>query len=111
MHAWSIMQTSSNISNEYRYKVLCPNRIQIEFQMTCLDDLIPEDHRARAIWEFAEKMEIDACYDEILTYRGDVGRSTTAPKVLLCLWIYSIMDGNISARKLEELCKYHNVYK
>lgn len=105
------MPNSIKSSIENRYKIIYPNRIQREFQMFCLDDLIPEDHKARAVWEFIERMNIDSCFDDILTFENAPGRSTTSPKVLLCLWIYSIMDGNISARKLEELCTYHNVYK
>jgi len=45
------------------------------------------------------------------TFFGHVGRSATSPKILFALWIYSILDGNTSARKLDELCKNHNAYK
>lgn len=101
----------SNSSIKYRYKIAYPSRNQTEFQMFCLDSLIPEDHKVRAVWEFVEKMDIDICYEEISTFKGVAGRSTTSPLVLLCIWIYAIMDGVISARKIEELCTYHNVYK
>ena len=110
-HARGIVQSPSKSSVEYQYKILYPNRDQMQFQILCLDQLIPEDHKARAIWEFVDKMDIDACYNEILTFTNGVGRSTTSPKILLCLWIYAILDGNISARKIEELCDHHNVYK
>jgi transposase len=96
---------------ENRYKIVYPKRNQTEFQMFCLDDLIPEDHKVRDIWEFVEKMDIDVCYEQILSFQGIAGRSTTSPLVLLCIWIYAIMDGVISARKIEELCTHHNVYR
>lgn len=83
----------------------------MEFRSFCLDSLIPEDHRAREVWEFIEKMDLESCYNDILTFESCTGRSTTSPRVLLGLWVYSILDGNISARKLEELCEHHNVYK
>ena len=105
------MKKTSKNSNEHLYKIINPCRNQLEFLPRCLDDIIPADHKVRQVWEFVEKMDINICYDEILTLEGVAGRPTTSPKIILCLWIYSIMDGNISARKIEELCTYHNVYK
>lgn len=100
-----------NNSTAHRFKLLNPSRNQVEMQMKCLDDLLPFDHKARAVWEYVEKMDIDTCLRNIHSYRDSAGRPTTSPKVLLCLWIYSIMDGNISARKIEDLCLYHDAYK
>ena len=94
-----------------RYKFLRPCRNQVEMQMICLDSLLPQDHKARAVWEFVEKMDLSPCFPEILSYKNEAGRSTTDPHVLLSLWIYSILDGNISARKIVELCLYHDAYK
>ena len=96
---------------EAKYKLIYPIRNQTESKVLSLDNLIPEDHRVRAIWEFVDQLNIDICYKEISTLEHAAGRSTTSPKVLLCLWVYSMIDGNISARKLEELCEYHSVYK
>lgn len=96
---------------EAKYKLLYPIRNQTESKAISLDNLIPEDHRVRAVWEFVDQLNMDVCYKDIATLEHVAGRSTTSPKVLLCLWIYSMIDGNISARKLEELCEYHSVYK
>ena len=73
--------------------------------------LIPCDHKARNIWEFVDQMDTRPCFVNVNTFFGKAGRSATSPKVLFALWLYSILDGNTSARKLDELCKYHNVYK
>lgn len=105
------MSNSSKSFIEKQYKILYPSRNQTEFQIYCLDDLIPKDHKVRALWEFVEKMDVDSCYDEIFTFEGAAGRSTTSPRILLALWIYAIMDGVISARKIIDLCKHHNVYR
>jgi transposase len=93
------------------YKINAPQRHQIEFKFTCLEDLVPENHPARSIWEFVQEMDTTRCYDDIKTFIGKQGRSTTSPEVLLTLWMYSLMQGNGSGRKLSELCKNHNVYK
>jgi transposase len=93
------------------YKIHGPERCQFEFQFACLDTLIPEDHRVRAVWDFVQEMDTSFCFDGIKTSFGGQGRSATCPKILLTLWIYSLMEGNASARKLEDLCENHNVYK
>jgi transposase len=103
------MQNSSELPAP-KYKLIHPDREYTQPQAT-LEDLVPENHRARAIWEFISKMDLDACYNDIETVENRPGRTTTCPKVLFCLWVYSIVDGNISARKLDELCQYHTVYR
>ncbi len=95
----------------YNFRLRRPCRNQMEMKIGCLDDLIPEEHRARDIWRFVEKMDTSPCFNTIKSVYRRAGRPTTSPKVLLALWIYSILDGNLSARKLEELCLNHNVYK
>lgn len=103
--------TTGTTSSTHGFKLYNPCRHQVEMQLKSLDDLLPFDHKARAIWAFIERMDISSCFEEILSYKGDVGRPTTSPKVLLSLWIYSIMEGNISARKIVDLCMYHDAYK
>lgn len=103
-----------NNDNELKsinYKLKTALRDQYQFTSNCLDNLIPETHKARAIWEFVSNMDLSICLDDILTLNGVAGRPGIDPKILLTLWIYSIIDGNASARKLEELCKHHDVYK
>ena len=100
--------TSLNRAN-YKLKVAC--RTQYQIAWNCLDDLIPEDHKVRTLWQFAQNMDFSVCYEEINSFQGDTGRAAIDPKILFVLWVYTIMDGNSSARKLEELCENHNVYK
>src|SRR3989337_1373424 len=92
-------------------KIIGPCRNQLEMNVSCLDQLIPQEHRARAVWDFVDKMDTSPCFLDINSFYGEAGRPASSPKVLFALWIYSILDGNTSARKLEELCKNHNVYK
>ena len=97
--------------NTSHFKINGPIRNQIEMHINSLDMLLPRDHKARGIWEFVDQMDTRACFVNIKTFFGKTGRSATSPKILFALWLYSILDGNTSARKLEELCKNHNVYK
>ena len=93
------------------FKLKHPCRNQVSVQISALDDLIPLDHRARIIWAFVTKMDTSPCLWEINSFYGEVGRPATSPTILLALWLYSILDGNSSARKLEELCQHHTVYR
>jgi transposase len=94
-----------------KLKLIGPCRNQIEIQFSDLEMLLPPEHLARSIWEFIEAMDTRPCFSYVNTFTGYEGRPTTSPKILLGLWLYSILDGNCSARKLEELCKNHNAYK
>ncbi len=94
-----------------RMKIIGPCRNQIEMQFNELDMLLPPEHLARSIWEFVEAIDSRPCFSYVNTFSGYEGRPTTSPKILFALWIYSILDGNSSARKLTELCKNHNAYK
>lgn len=93
------------------YKLKSPCRNQVEFQMCSLNDLVGEEHKARVVWDFVDAMDTSVCLRHISTINGATGRPAVDPKIFLALWIYSILDGNSSARKLEELCQNHGVYK
>src|SRR6476620_587861 len=97
--------------NNSHYKIIAPQREQIEMQFASLDMLIANNHPVRAVWGFVNEMDTRACFDKIKSLSGRDGRPTTSPKILLTLWIYSLMEGNGSARRLADLCKNHNVYK
>jgi transposase len=93
------------------FKLKTPCRDQFEMRTGTLNQLLPENHKARNVWEFIEKMDTGLCFEDINTFRGHSGRPASSPKILLALWVYSILDGNSSARKLEELCKNHKAYE
>ena len=101
----------NNYLNPTSFKLMLSNRDQYEFASFCLNDLIPEDHKARMIWDFVSEMDLSICFGDISSFYGARGRPCTDPKIMLSLWLYSILDGNTSARKLEELCQNHDVYK
>jgi transposase len=97
--------------NPSNFKLKTSVRDQYEFHTFCLDQLVPDEHKVRTVWDFILNMDLSACLDELWTFQGASGRAAIDPKILFCLWIYSIIDGNASARKLEELCLNHTIYK
>jgi transposase len=92
-------------------RVLRPNRAQLELRPTDLESLLPGDHRARAVWEFVEGLDLSALYAGIRSVEGHAGRPPIDPAILLALWIYATSEGVGSARALERLCEQHDAYR
>ena len=92
-------------------RVLRANRAQLELRPTDLESLLPEDHRARAIWDFVEGLDLSSLYDGIRAVEGHAGRPAIDPAILLALWIYATSEGVGSARALERLCEAHDAYR
>ena len=92
-------------------RVVRPVRNQIQFLMQNLDGVLPEDHQARAIWAFVERLDLSALYASIQAVQGGPGRPASDPQVLLALWVYATVEGVGSARKLARLCQEHDAYR
>lgn len=88
-----------------------PQRRQVEFQPFSLDELLPADHDARAVWEYVQGVDLSDLYAAIRAVEGVPGRDPIDPQILLALWLYATLDGVGSARQLDELCRDHVVYR
>jgi transposase len=76
-----------------------------------LDALLPEDHRARIVWQYVEGLDLSPLYASIRSVEGDKGRAATDPRILLALWLYATVEGVGSARGLARLCEEHLAYQ
>ena len=94
-----------------RARVKRAQRNQVEMQMASLDELLPEDHRARLVWEYVEGLDLSALYEGIQSVEGRAGRDAIAPKVLMALWLYATLEGIGSARELDRMCEAHVAYR
>jgi transposase len=92
-------------------RVLRPNRAQLELRPTDLESLLPEDHRARAVWEFVCGLDLSPWYESIRSVEGEAGRPAIDPAILLSLWIYATLEGVGSARAVARLCDQHDAYR
>ena len=86
-------------------------RQQVVLHMASLDSLLPEDHRARLVWEFVQGLDLRALYEPIRAVEGRAGRDAIDPRILLALWLYATLDGVGSARELARLCEQHLAYQ
>ena len=92
-------------------RVVRPVRNQIQFLMQDLDATLREDHQARAVWEFLDRLELSGFYASIQAIEGGPGRPASDPQVLLALWVYATVEGVGSARKLDRLCREHDAFR
>ena len=92
-------------------RVLRPVRNQVEWMPRTLDDLLPDDHPAKAIWAFLDRLDLSAFYASIKSVLGQAGHPTSDPQVLLALWLFATSEGIGSARQLDRLCREHDAYR
>ncbi len=92
-------------------RVLRPVREQLQWLPRSLDEMLAEDHSARAIWGLLEQLDLSAFYGSIKATLDRPGRPTTDPQVLLAVWLLGTVEGVGSARKLARLCQEHDAYR
>jgi transposase len=85
------------------------NRQQVLSPML-IDDLLEPDHPARAVWRFAEGLELTALYDRIRARGPTAGRPPIDPRILVGLWLYATLAGVKSANALADLVIHHDAY-
>ena len=86
-------------------------RQQIEFQQCSLDELLPEDHEARIVWEYVCGLDLAALVEPIQAVESGPGQAPADPRILMTLWLYATLRGVGSARELDRLCEHHAAYR
>jgi transposase len=86
-------------------------RDQVVMRCLPLDTLLPEDHRARIVWDYVQGLDLTVLYAPILAVEGGKGRAATDPRILLALWLFATIEGVGSARALDRLCEEHVAYQ
>jgi len=87
------------------------NRLQSRLVALDLEGMLDEDHQARAVWAYVERLDLSAFYDRIGAREGSAGRPAIDPRILLSLWILATLDGIGSAREIERLSEHHVAYE
>jgi transposase len=88
-----------------------PARDQVAMHLAALDELIAEDHPVRAVWAFAEELDLSPLHDAIKAREGVPGHPPASPALMLALWLWATVDGVGSARRLDRLCREHLAYR
>lgn len=101
--------TGQKLKGKPRLRV--PHRVQVEMHWASLDELLEEDHPARAVWQAVCLIDLSAWLDEVKAVEGRCGRDATDPRLLLALWVLATLEGIGLARELERLCAKHLAYQ
>jgi transposase len=88
-----------------------PQRAQGEMRIASLDQLLPNDHIVRVVWDYVSGVDITPLLQPIKAVPGQPGRDANDPRVLLGLWLFATVDGVGSARTLDGLCQEHLAYQ
>jgi len=56
-------------------------RAQMMMVNICVDELIPADHKARAIWELAGRLKLERFAETVKTVAGSAGRPAWDPRL------------------------------
>ena len=86
-------------------------RNQVEFRQCSLDELLPEDHEARIVWDYVCGLDLSELSQPIQAVEGGPGQAPADPRILMSLWIYATLRSVGSARELNRLCRDHAAYR
>jgi transposase len=86
-------------------RVKTPERDQVEFRACSWNDLLPEDHQARIVWQYVLGLDLSPLYRRIKAVERRAGQSAIDPRILFALWMYATLRGIGSARELARRCE------
>ena len=92
------------------YRVNRPERFQKVWRPFALDELLPQDHRVRAVWRFVDSLDLSPFYVNLKATTDTAGRNGIDPAILFALWLQAILDGVSAARELARCCERDIVY-
>jgi transposase len=92
-------------------RTLEANRAQTRMIAMDLESMLPQDHPARAVWAFVERLDLSSLYEKIRAREGAPGRAAHDPRILLSLWLLATLEGVGASRRLERLCQWHLAYQ
>lgn len=96
---------------EAKPRLIPVDRNQMRIVPVDVERLIPDDHEARAIWEFVGRLDLSSYYSEIGSIEGDAGRPAYDPRVLVSLWLYALSKGVGSAREIARRTEYDPAFQ
>ena len=87
-------------------KYLPIDRAQMVLRTIEVEELIGQDHKARAIWDLTGRLDLSRFEESTRTTEGQAGRPAWSPRLLVSLWLYGYSEGITSARELERTMEY-----
>jgi transposase len=94
-----------------RPRLRMAQRDQVVMRCLSLDQMLPPDDDARAVWDFVCQCDLSKLLNRIRAVEGHVGRDATDPRILMSLWLLATVKSIGSARELNRLCGKHLSYE
>src|SRR4051794_8841579 len=69
------------------------NRQQTMVATIYVEEAIGPDHKARAIWELVERLDLKRFSESVRTAKGCAGRPAWNPQLLISVWVYAYSEG------------------
>ena len=107
----SEVSPSKKASEPGEARVKRPDRRQSLLRTEAFDQLIPIDHRARALVAAVDQLDLSAFYARIKARGSEAGRPATDPAMLVSLWLFATSEGVGSGRQLARLCERDDAYR
>jgi transposase len=82
------------------------DREQGLLRVVIVDELVPADHKVRAIWDLTKQLDLSRFYNEIKSKEGKAGSPAWDPQLLLSVWLYAYSEQVNSAREIARLMEY-----
>lgn len=82
------------------------NRQQTMMTTIYVEELIGPDHKARAIWQLVERLDLKRFSESLRTAKGCAGRPAWNPQLLVSVWVYAYSEGISSAREIEGVMEW-----
>ena len=93
-------------SAERKAKVKLIDREQGLLRAVIVEELVPPNHKVRAIWDLTGQMNLSRFEAKIVSKEGQAGRAAWDPRLLLSVWVYAFSEQVTSAREIEALMVY-----
>jgi transposase len=87
-------------------KLRSVNRQQTMLATIYVEELIAEDHKARAVWQLVQGMDLSRFHEPLQTMAGCPGRPAWDPHLLVSVWVYAYSEGISSAREIERVMEW-----
>lgn len=87
-----------------RPRLRCAERNQVRYRACALDNLLPDDHQARIVWDYVQSLDLSPLLQAVLAVEGRPGHPPADPRILFSLWLYATLRGIGSARELARRC-------
>ena len=103
--------SASNRSARGRPRYKRVERGQTVFRTVVIEELIEQDHAARAVWEFTGELDLSGYSAPVKAVEGVAGREPWNVRLLMSLWVYAYSRGIGSARELSRRCEYEPAFQ